>query len=530
MHTNLPQSSSKHVLAIDLGTGGPKVGIVSLEGEVIASASGKTPIYFLPGQGAEQDPAEWWSASVGAARQAIQAAQVPVESIIAVIVTGQWGVIAPVDEHGEPLMRAVHWADTRGGPYNQQIVGGFPMVQGYGLRKLLKWLDVVGMPPLLSGGDSMGHIQFIKNELPDIYRRTHKFLEPMDYINMRLTGKFVATSNTTIAYFLNDNRDLHKLEYHPWLLEASGVDVEKLPELIPINGVIGHLTASAAAELGLRPETQVVASCSDNSSSAIGSGGVQDGEITAVLGTSGYIAVHYPKKKSDMNNFIVTIPSATPDRYLVIAETSNTCKVIDSVLFNMFLAEDELEAGGTPDDVYQRYSQMAAQVPAGSNGVMFLPWFNGAMSPQGDDKVRGGFLNLTNRTTRRDLARAVMEGIAFNWRWLRGAVDHFIGTQPTYWRLTGGGALSDVWAQIMADVVGLPMHQQADPRNSNVLGASFIAFQRLGLLSWEEIPAKVKFARIFEPDEKNRAIYEKMYAQYRAAYKQLRPVFHKLNG
>ena len=157
----------KYVLAIDLGTGGPKVGVVDENGNVVGSGAGVTPIYFLPGNGAEQDPDEWWSTSVAASKQAIRQAKVPKESIIAVSVTGQWAVIVPVDENGEPLMRAVHWADSRGEPYTKKVVAGFPMVEDYGLIKMLKWIKLCGIPPIISGG-SLGHMLFIKNIMTTI--------------------------------------------------------------------------------------------------------------------------------------------------------------------------------------------------------------------------------------------------------------------------------------------------------------------------------------------------------------------------
>ena len=143
--------------------------------------------------------------------------------------------------------------------------------------------------------------------------------------------------------------------------------------------------------------------------------------------------------------------------------------------------------------------------------------------------MRGGFLNISSQTSRAHLTRAVFEGLAMNWRWLRGSAEKLIGKQFQYWRLTGGGALSDVWSQIMADVVGLPMHRQADPRNNNVIGMGLLAFNRLGLVALEDIPNKIKFDRIFEPDPKNRITYNRMFAQFMASKDKIRPVFHALN-
>ena len=179
--------------------------------------------------------------------------------------------------------------------------------------------------------------------------------------------------------------------------------------------------------------------------------------------------------------------------------------------------------------MYDRLSQVAARVPPGSQGVLFLPWFNGILSPGEDPYMRGGFVNLSHETTRAHLARAVFEGLAMNWRWLRGPTEKLIGKPFQFWRLTGGGALSELWSQIMADVVGLPMHRQADPRNNNVIGMGLLAFNRLGLVNLEDIPNMIKFDRVFEPDPKNRLIYDRMFEQFMSCKDKVKPVMHALN-
>jgi xylulokinase len=523
------QSLSKYVLAIDLGTGGPKVGLVDQQGRVVSSASAPVQLLFLPDGGAEHDPAEWWSAITDCVKRVLGASHVAPARIIAIGVTSMWSVTLPVDEAGEPLMKAMSWMDGRGAPYNHEIVRGFPNIQGYKLTTLLKYLDLVGFPPTSKGADALGHMLFIKHERPEVYRRTYKFFEPMDYINMRLTGKFAATQNTVLAMMMVDNRHLGAREYEPWLLKMGGIDREKLPELLPIDGTVGTLTPAVAAELGLSPDTVVICGVNDNSSSAVGAGSISDAEPAAVLGTSGYLASHVTFKKTDLNCSMGTMPSGIKGRYLFWGELANNGKVLESYLKNLVYAQDCLDQGPVPDDMYERASQLAAQVPAGSEGVLFLPWFNGSSSPGEDQHMRGGFLNISHKTTRAHLTRAVFEGLSMNWRWLRGPSEKLIGRPFQYWRLTGGGALSDVWSQIMTDVVGLPMHRQADPRNSNVIGIGLLAFNRLGLIELEDVPHMIQFDRVFEPNPKSQAVYDRMFAQFMAAKDRIRPVFHALN-
>jgi xylulokinase len=523
------QPSSKYVLAIDLGTGGPKVGLVNQSGYVVSSAFTPVKLSFLPDGGAEHEPGEWWATIVSCVKKVMQAAQVAPEAVVAVGVTSMWSVTLPVDERGQPLMNAISWMDSRGAPYNRELVKGFPNIQGYKVSLLLKYLDLVGFPPTRKGVDALGHMLFIKHARPEVYRRTYKFFEPMDYINMRLTGKFAATQNTALPMMMMDNRRLDNREYDPWLLKTGGIDREKLPDLSPVEGILGTILPAVAEELGLSSSTVVVCGVNDNSSSAIGAGSIADAEPVAVMGTSGYLASHLPSKKTDINASLGTMPSGLKERYLFWGELGNNGKVLESYLKNLIFAQDSFGTGNVPEDLYERASRVAAEVPAGSEGVLFLPWFNGSLSPAEDPHMRGGFLNLSHETSRAHLTRAVFEGLAMNWRWLRGPSEKLIGMPFHYWRLTGGGALSDVWSQIMADVVGLPMHRQADPRNSNVIGIGLLAFQRLGLVKLEDIPNMIKFDRVFTPDPKNQQIYDRMFGQFMAAKDKIRPVFHALN-
>jgi len=523
------QKLNNYVLAIDLGSGGPKVGLVDQQGFVKSSGFAHTPLFFLPNGGVEQDPNDWWQAVSSTAKKVIQQSGVSPSEIVAISVTSQWSVIVAVDEHGDALMNAISWLDTRGAPYNRQITKGFPNVAGYQLFKLIKCINLAGGPPTLSGVDSMGHILFIKNERPDIYQRTYKFLEPLDYINLRLTGKFAATQNSVFAYLMTDNRRLDQDDYDPWLLKMSGIDKAKLPDILPLDSNLGPVLSSVAAEWGIAPRTSVVMGANDNSTSAIGAGAIFDFDAAAVMGTSGHLALHVPFKKTDVFHLITTMPSALKNRYLFQGDLGNTGKVLDSYLKNFVYHSDAFYSADQNEDISACASQIAAEVPDGSEGVLFLPWLNGSYSPSEDPTARGGFINLSNKSNRAHMTRAVFEGIAMNWRWLRDPVEKLIGRKFEYWRLTGGGAISDVWAQIMADVVGIPMHRQAEPRNNNIIGVAFLAFNHLGLVDLEDIPKRVKFSRIFEPQEKNRLVYESMYKQFQAGFKNLQPITHALN-
>jgi xylulokinase len=289
------------------------------------------------------------------------------------------------------------------------------------------------------------------------------------------------------------------------------------------------MTDAAAKELGLEPGTTVVCGVNDNSTSAVGGGSIGDAEPVVCMGNSGHMAFHMESKKSDMAHTMCAIPSGIKNTYLFWGDLGNNSKVLDTCLKTLLCDSDVLDTSAISSEIYERADRIAAPVPPGSEGVIFLPWFNGSISPGQDEYLRGGWINLSHSTGRAHMMRAVFEGLAMNWRWLREPAEKLRGRKFQYWRLTGGGALSNVWAQTMADVVGIPMHRQANPRIHNVLGMGFLAFNRLGKLKLEDVPGMIKFDRVFEPDPKNQPIYDRMYAQFTQAREKIRPVFHALN-
>ncbi|MEW6442030.1 MAG: FGGY-family carbohydrate kinase [bacterium] len=521
----------KHVLAIDLGSGGPKVGVVGESGEVVASAVEKTTTRLLPGGGAEQDPEEWWQAIAAASRKVVRACGISTEQIIAVCCTTQWSVTVPVDENGKPLMHAVHWLDTRGAVYNRAICKGFPSIQGYGLAKLVRWVRLAGMPPTLGGSDALAHILFIQHERPEIYRKTYKFLEPMDYLSLRLTGRCASTLSNAFPLILTDNRDPECRDYDPALVRLAGIDRAKLPDLLANDGAPAPILPSVARELGLAPETRVTQPANDDHTAAIGAGAVRDFDPVMVLGTSGFLVCHTPRKKTDLIRHMTTMPSPIRGRHVLFCEMGGAGKSLEFFLNGLIYCQDGFGGGGPPPaDAYERLDRMAGESPAGSGGVLFLPWLNGALVPDQDPTMRGGFLNLSNSTTRAHMSRAVLEAIAFNVRWLIDAARKFTGRRFPFLRLAGAGALSDVWAQIHADILGIPVHQMAEPRNANVRGAAFLAFDQLGYGSVEEAPEKVRVARICTPNPENRSLYDRMFQQFQAAYRKNKSICAALNG
>ncbi len=528
-HKTVDGDKQVYVLAIDLGSGGHKIALISDKGEVVASAEEKIVTLMLPNGGAEQDPEEWWQKALHGSKKVLKEAAVPSSDIVAIACDSQWSLAVAVDETGHHLMNAIHWLDTRGGPYNRKIIAGFPSVMGYGLGKLLKWIRLTGFVPSQTGVDSLGHVLFIKNERPDVYNKTFKFLEPMDYLTARLTGKITATQKTMVPFSIVDTRQWGRTAYHEDLLNLAGVSKDKFPNLIPNDGVVGPLLPEVAAELGLDPNTKVVAGISDSNASLIGAGALEDFEPMIYIGTSMYLTCHLPFKKTDVGHVMTSLPSPFTDRYYLLGEQLVGGRCVDFFLKNFVLPPNDAKIGQLSLDAYEVFNQMASSVPAGSEGVVFLPWLNGSMVPNENPYARGGFVNMSLKSTQDQMARAVMESLAFNNRWVLEPAEKFLGTKINHIRFAGGGALSDLWAQIHADVLDISVHQVADPLNTTVIGAAMLAFYTLGHLTPAEIASGVVIKQVFHPDKANRETYDKMYRGYRFFYKQNKSIFKTLN-
>jgi xylulokinase len=521
----------KYILAIDLGTSGPKVALVSSQGEVIACEVEVTQLFLLPHGGAEQNPDEWWEAIKKATRRLLDRQAVVVDDIIAVSCTTQWSGTVAVDRDGQALMNAVIWMDARGAPYIQRITGaGVPLkIQGYTIEKLVTWLRLTGGVPGHSGKDSIAHILYIKNELPDIYRKTYKFLEPKDYLNLRLTGQFAASYDSITLHWLTDNRDVTNIVYNDRLLKISTIAREKLPDLKQAVDILGPIKAEVARELGLNEAVQVVVGTPDLHSAAIGSGAVQDYAAHLYIGTSSWLTCHIPFKKTDLLHNMASLPAAIPGKYFVANEQETAGACLAFLKNNILYHKDELEQEAPTSNVYQIFDRIAEKSRAGSGKVIFAPWLNGERTPVDDHVVRGGFYNLSLQHTREHLIRAVFEGVAYNSRWLLGYVEKFVGRRLAEINMVGGGANSNVWCQIHADVLNRTIRQVRDPIQVNVRGAAILASVALGYITFDDIPAQVPIANTYAPNPENRAIYDELFREFLNIYKQNRKISARLN-
>jgi len=511
-----------YVLSIDLGTSGPKVALVNSRGELAACATRNVPQQLLPPDGAEQDSDEIWAAVVSAVRQVVRDGDQAPEEIVAITCTSQYFSIVPVDRDLRPTMNLVLWMDGRGAPYVRRLYERHP-------EAFETWVDVHGMMPLPSGNDSLSHILWLQHERPEVYARTYKFLEPMDYLLARLTGRCTANLCSAFPFLLTDNRNLDERRYDARLVEMAGIDVDKLPELLPINACIGELRPKVASELGLAPTTKVFGGVNDTQAVSVGAATFQGSHGGINVGTTSQVLAHVGSKKSDLANAILSMPSPIRGRYLVMAENGLGAKTLDHFMRNIAFARDAL-ADHAADHPFAGVDAAVETVEPGSGGLLFLPWLNGSQAPDSNARARGGFLNLSLATTRAHMVRAILEGGAFNLRWLLPAVESFVEQRFDELLFSGGGAMSEAWSQIMADVLDRPVGQLDEPRHVNNRATAFLAFVELGVLSLAEIGSLCRVRRHFEPRPAFRDRYDRMFTQFLAAFEQNRPIFDALNG
>ncbi|MGD8404054.1 MAG: FGGY family carbohydrate kinase, partial [Anaerolineales bacterium] len=264
------------ILAVDLGTSGMKVALITVSGKVLGWEAEPVLLLVTPDGGAEQSPDEWWEAFLSAAGRLLKRKQGAGRRVEAVCCSTQGEGTLPVDREGNALSNCILWMDMRGAPHLTEQLGGLINIDGASVDKVLRFVLLTGGTPSMTGKDPAGHMLFIRDTKPEIYSQTYKFLNVLDYLNLRLTGRFVATFDSILTTWVTDNRNPDAVRYHDRLISTLGLDPAKLPEIVACSDVIGTLKADVAEELGLSKDVKVIAGSIDNTAAAIGAGAVDD--------------------------------------------------------------------------------------------------------------------------------------------------------------------------------------------------------------------------------------------------------------
>ncbi|MBN2011329.1 FGGY-family carbohydrate kinase [candidate division KSB1 bacterium] len=521
--------TDKYIVAHDLGTSSNKAVLVSVFGNVIGVSKQSYPIYHPNPGFAEQDPEDWWCAICTTTRDVIKRTGVNPEDVVGLTFSAQMQGLVAVDHKGQPLMRGITWLDSRGSEIIHKTLWKPPRILGYNIFNLLKFLRFTGGSPGQAGKDIIGKLLWIKENLPDVFEQTHKFLDIKDYLIHRLTGNFTTSVDIAVVWWLCDTRN-NRNQWHPGLCKLAGVTPEKLAKIDLSNAIAGKINPSAASEIGLAPGTSVINGAGDLSSAGIGSGAIHEGELHISIGTSGWVAGHFSKRKIDIPHYTGCIGSAHPEQlYMGMAhqETAGAClEWIRKLLINSDTTSD---ADDDADYMFKVFDEMVAKVPAGADGMVFTPWLFGERCPLDDDYVRSGFHNLSLRHTQAHLLRAVFEGIAFNTRWAMNTLENLYQNVKEL-SIIGGGAKSAIWCQIMADVMDRTIHQIEHPQLAGAKGMALLASVALGFIpTFDDIKTYIQIKQTYHPNPEHRALYDRLFQEFKNIYRQNKTWYKRMN-
>ena len=487
------------LLGLDIGTSSCKAAVFDRTGRVLADANKEYQVYYPQSGWAEQDADEWWAAACAAIREVLCAEGVSAAAIAGIGIDGQsWSAI-PVDGKGNALARTPIWMDTRARHICDDVKARLGEDAVF---------DVAGNDFLPSY--SAPKMMWLKEQAPEVFARTAKFLQSNSYIAYRLTG--VMSQDKSQLYGIQFY-DLHKMEYNDALASELGLSRELIPEIYGCDEVIGAVTAEAAALTGLTEGTPVVAGGLDAACGTLGAGVYLPGQTQEQGGQAGGMSICTPNALAHKS--LILSPHVVPGMYLLQGGT-----VGGGGALRWF--RREFGRGMSFDEI----TAEAEAVPAGAEGVVFLPYMAGERSPIWDPDAKGVFYGLSFDKTRGHIIRAVLEGTAFALAHnLRVAAE--AGAEVASMNAMGGASNSVLWTQIKSDVTGKPIRVPASD-TASTLGAAILAGIGCGIYSSfeEAVNTTISVRRVHEPDMAKHAAYGRSMELYLQLYADLKDTFH----
>ncbi len=494
------------IIAHDLGTSGDKASLHAADGRLLASHTVHYRADFGAGGKAEQDPHDWWSAFCTATRSLLSETGSAAGEVACVAMSGQMQGLVLVDERDEPLRPAIIWADTRAGAERDllaQRVGGDHAFEILGHR--------------LDASYTLAKAMWVRAHEPEVFARADGILVAKDYVTLRATGRRCIDPSDACGTNAYDQR---AGTWSAALLEAAGLDVALLPELLPSATVAGGLSADAAAATGLQRGTPVVVGGGDGACAALGAGlvGPESG-ANATIGSSAWLSVATEAPVRDPLQRTVTFDHVIPGRYQPLGAMQAAGASLDWLAATL-----GVERGAD----LQALLAAANEVAAADEGLFFLPYLMGERAPLWDARARGTFVGLARHHGRPHLARAVLEGVAFSLgsilRSLRDVLPAGASIDAT--EAIGGGARSDVWLALMADTWGVPVRRRTIVDEANSLGAAVIGGIAVGLIDgWERVRTLSEIDATFEPDPLRHARAAAGAERFADLYQRLRTWF-----
>jgi len=521
--------SDKYVIAHDMGTSADKAVLVTVRGEIVDEAKVHYPIYHPHPGWAEQDPLDWWNAVCETTRTVLKKTGIKPQDVVGMTFSSQTQSLIPVAEDGFPLRRAIIWLDGRSADVIRKKLWTPPRIMGYNIFHLLRFLTITGGSPGHTGKDQIGKLLWLQEYEPEVFSKTHKFIDAKDFIILQLTDNAVISADIAYIWWLLDTRKNKNL-WHPKLCRLAGIRPDQLSEVKASAAIAGGITPKAAEKTGLLPGTPVITGAGDLSAAALGSGAIAEGELHISLGTSGWVAGHFTKRKIDIPHYTGCIGSAYPQKYYLGMAHQETAGVCLEWLKNRVLYhEEQLKQEKHVSEIYQILDELAEKAGPGAEGLMFTPWMYGERCPLDDDYVRAGLFNVGLNHSREHIIRAVFEGIAFNTRWAMETLENLY-SKVEHLNIIGGGAKSDVWCQIMADVMNRVIRRVENPQQAGAKGVALLASMTLGYIdSFHDIKKYIKIDRSFTPNPANRGLYDRLFREFKNIYKQNKKWYRRMN-
>jgi xylulokinase len=504
------------LLGIDLGTTGVKAALFGADdGQVITSAFFEYPLYHPQPGWAEQNPEDWWRATLSAIRACLESAKpqgIMPADVRGVGLSGQMHGVVLLDEQSMVLRPCIIWADQRSDAQCRW------MTERVGADKLIDYVSNPALP-----GFSAPKALWVRDNEPEIFARARTLLLPKDYIRFLLTGvKAMEISDAAGTCLL----DVRRGEWSREVLDAIGFDPSLLPPVVPADKICGTITAEVAQLTGLIEGTPVAGGGADNACGAVGNGVVRPGLALVSIGTSGVVLVHTGSPQVDRSGPVPrvhTFNHVVPHAWYLMGVTQGAGLSLRWVRDNIGLPEMAMERWAAVD-AYITLAKEAEHVAAGSDGLLFLPYLQGERTPHLDAYARGGWIGLTASHNRRHLVRSVLEGVAFSLKDCFAIIQEQ-GLALDQVRATGGGAKSPLWRQIIADVLGVEL-VTTNAGEGPAFGAALLAGVASGVYPsiQQACDATVRVIERTEPQQQNASVYAHMYDQYRALYPALKPI------
>ncbi|OFX16461.1 MAG: xylulokinase, partial [Armatimonadetes bacterium RBG_16_58_9] len=479
-------------------------------GEVIASSTKATPLYTPKPLWAEQEPEDWWQATIAAVSDVINESGVDPKHIKGVGLSGQMHGSVFLDERNQVLRPAILWCDQRTQAECDWIM------ETVGRDKVVELIS----NPVLTGFTA-GKIVWLRNNEPAVYAQVKKVLLPKDYIRLRLTGEFATeVSDASGTALLN----VKKRAWSDEMLDAVGIPRDWMPKVYESPEVSGRISAEAAALSGLAEGTPVVGGAGDQAAGAVGNGVVEPGIISSTVGTSGVVFAFSEKPVVDPELRVHTFCHAVPDKWHVMGVMLSAGGSLRWYR-DTFADTESAVAKALNRDTYDLMSEEAAKAPAGCEGLIFLPYLTGERTPYPDSNARGTFFGITLRSDKAHFVRSVLEGVAYGLKDSFGILDE-MNVPITQVRASGGGARSDVWRQIQADVIGHD-HVTINIDEGPALGVALLAGVGTGVYGSveEACQSVIKVVDTTKTNPAAEKVYGNYYQVYRSLYQSLKGEF-----